>query len=151
MEKLNILIDTREQTPWTFKDHETERATLATGDYSLKGFTDLIAIERKSLPDLVSCVTSGRDRFKAELQRMRSYRCKAVIVESTLKAIVEHQYRSKTLPRAVLGSLASWQTRYGIPIIFAGDDTQAALYCEAMLRTFVNQLREYLKTVEALK
>jgi len=33
-----IIIDTREQTPLLFANLTTERATLATGDYSVKGF-----------------------------------------------------------------------------------------------------------------
>jgi DNA excision repair protein ERCC-4 len=35
-----VIIDTREHAPYTFEgyDAQTERGTLATGDYSLAGF-----------------------------------------------------------------------------------------------------------------
>ena len=52
---MKIIIDTREQAPFTFR-HErmgatTEPGTLAVGDYSLAGLEDRVAVERKSLPD----------------------------------------------------------------------------------------------------
>jgi len=56
---LCILIDSREQAPFPFTGLRTERVALTTGDYSVKGAEDFIALERKSLPDLVSCFTSG--------------------------------------------------------------------------------------------
>lgn len=52
---MRILIDTREQQPFSFTRYEvaTEPATLPVGDYSLPGFEDWAAIERKSLEDLI--------------------------------------------------------------------------------------------------
>jgi ERCC4-type nuclease len=49
---VTILIDTREQRPLDFGSQLTRRATLATGDYSVEGLADSVAIERKSLADL---------------------------------------------------------------------------------------------------
>jgi hypothetical protein len=43
-ENLVALIDTREQTPLDLAPLRTERATLATGDYSLRGLENVIAI-----------------------------------------------------------------------------------------------------------
>ena len=37
---------------------------LRTGDYSLEGYQDQIAIERKSIDDLVVCLGKERDRFE---------------------------------------------------------------------------------------
>ena len=70
---MKILIDTREQAPFAFT-HERyagttiEAGTLDTGDYSLAGLTDLVAVERKSLPDLVACLGRERERFERELR-----------------------------------------------------------------------------------
>jgi len=62
---MKILVDTREQTPWSFpKTEQVERAGLTTGDYSLAGLEGLVAIERKSLEDFVSCCGKGRERWK---------------------------------------------------------------------------------------
>ncbi|MCL2012618.1 MAG: hypothetical protein FWG75_07530 [Cystobacterineae bacterium] len=67
-EEVKILIDTREQCGFTFKHErytgtEVEVGTLDTGDYSLVGLTDRVAVERKSLADLVACL--GRERYSA--------------------------------------------------------------------------------------
>ena len=68
---ITILVDTREQRPWQFPHcFMTESATLATGDYSVKGLTDEVAIERKSLADLLACVGRERDRFEREVHRL---------------------------------------------------------------------------------
>ena len=64
---MRILIDTREQAPFTFQGYEVdpEPATLPCGDYSLPGFEDRAAVERKKLNDLVGClVGKDRDRFE---------------------------------------------------------------------------------------
>jgi hypothetical protein len=142
---MKIIIDTREQTPWTFPDGiQTEPGTLATGDYSLKGLQELCTIERKSLSDLVGCMTGdNRERFKKELQRLKSYRCRAVIVEGSLHDIMIHRYLSRIEPEAVIGSMASWQTKYETPFVLAGDADGAARYCLATLRTFYKQCQEF--------
>ena len=42
-----IIIDTREQQPWTFEHYTTANRKLDTGDYSVEGLENLLAIERK--------------------------------------------------------------------------------------------------------
>lgn len=64
-----IIVDTREQKPWDFELHETTRAKLDVGDYSLEGMEHLICIERKaSLVDFAQSIIS--ERFERELRRM---------------------------------------------------------------------------------
>lgn len=141
-----VKIDTREQAAWNFPaDVQTEPGTLQAGDYTLKGLEELITIERKELGDLVSCVTGERDRFKRELLRLRSYRCKCVIVEAALSDVIEHRYRALTTPESIIGSVASWQSRYDVSFVWAGDRAGAARYALATFRTFYNQFREYIK------
>lgn len=129
-----IIVDTREQTPFTFDGIETVPGTLQSGDYSLKGFQEHVAIERKTLADLVSCTTTGRQRFKHELHRLRGFHTSAVIIEATVAEVIQHKYRSRTAPESVLGSCASWQVRYGVPFIWAG--SYGARYCAAILRNY---------------
>jgi ERCC4-type nuclease len=94
---MRILIDTREQEPYTFTGYEaaTETATLPRGDYSLPGFQDRAAIERKSLNDLIGCLMGkDRERFERELARGRHYRA-----SSPFKcAIVSHSCGQGTGP-----------------------------------------------------
>ena len=68
-----VLVDTREQTPFRFNGWAVERRGLVTGDYSIDGLSEYVAIERKTIQDLVGCVGSCRDRFKRELHRLQGY------------------------------------------------------------------------------
>lgn len=144
---MKVIIENREQLPWKFPaDIETMPGTLQSGDYSILGLEELISIERKSLSDFLGCCTGdGRDRFKRELLRLRSFRCKAVIIETSLQTILDGGYRSKINPESVLGSITSWQTRYGVPFVFADNPESAARYCLATMRTFYNQCQEFSK------
>lgn len=50
-----LVIDTREQRPYTFTDSRVGgvvHAALPAGDYSVQGCEMQIAVERKSLPDV---------------------------------------------------------------------------------------------------
>ena len=64
---MKIIIDSREQAPFTFGDYDCEAVSgsLPTGDYSLAHLEHQIAIERKSLSDLVGCLFCG-SRGQAE-------------------------------------------------------------------------------------
>ena len=56
MGELRIIIDTREQIPWSFPPEiPVEIGTLKTGDYALAG-DDAFAIERKSKDDFLSLI-----------------------------------------------------------------------------------------------
>ena len=61
---------------------------LDTGDYSLKGFESYIAIERKTIDDLIGCLTKGRERFERELKRSKKLDYFAVIVEAGFTQLV---------------------------------------------------------------
>ena len=116
--KISILADTREQTPYTFDrwNIKTQETGLPTGDYSLPGFESQIAIERKTLDDLINCLMgSNRSRFEKELSRARSYELFAVIVEANLHQISAKQYHSVMNPDAVLQSIVAFHVRYGAP------------------------------------
>lgn len=128
-----IIIDSREQRPLHFKALASARGTLATGDYSIAGLTHLVAVERKSLDDLLACVGRDRDRFKRELQRLRTHRFRLLVIEADAATIDRGEWRSNLQPSHVLGSLAAWQAQYGLPVWLAGDHDGAARYVERYL------------------
>jgi len=74
--------------------------------------------------------------------RLRSYRCKAVLIESGLCGILQGRYQSKVTPQSMIGSIASWQTRYAVPFVFCGDHAGAAVYALAMIRTYMQHVNE---------
>jgi hypothetical protein len=49
-----VAVDSREQDPLQFTRLESRVVSLPTGDYGLLGCPNAVAIERKSIPDLVA-------------------------------------------------------------------------------------------------
>lgn len=72
---MTILVDTREQLPYW----STNRKTLLVGDYTTEKLLGKFHIERKSLMDLYGTLTSGNQRFKAELFRAAYHRIEIVV------------------------------------------------------------------------
>jgi DNA excision repair protein ERCC-4 len=127
---MKIIIDTREQTPLTFERFEAVTGTLQSGDYSIQGLEHRFAIERKSIPDLVQSLTTGRERFERELHRLRGFDFKRLLIVGTEEEIHKHEYRSKTTPKSVLHSLNAFEVRYDIPVVWGGSESHSARLIE---------------------
>lgn len=141
-----VVVDTREQLPWHFTGITqpapstgepvpvivplvTDRA-LASGDYSLDGFEQLIAVERKSQSDFVTSITAGRERFEREFERLavigsapavlgETPRGAAhVVVECDWLELLNLPETSQVSPRAIVGTVAAWSQRYGVHFWF---------------------------------
>ena len=148
-----ILTDTREQRPYSFRDYQTpiEAEALSCGDYSLKGFQDRIAVERKSLNDLIACLTgSDRTRFEKELARAGSYERFAVVVEASLQDVSFNRYRSAMEPHAVLQSVTAFYIRYGIPFLFCGDRGGAEYMTYSIIQKYHYEIEKRFKALERL-
>ena len=128
-----IIIDSREQNPLDFPTLTTTVAGLDVGDYSIVGLQHRIGCERKSLADLVACCGSERDRFVRELERLQGRRFRCVVCECTLADIERGDWPSRIIPNVVLGSIASWSARYGLPFFFCGDHAATARFTERWL------------------
>ncbi len=124
-EDVTAIVDTREQRPWVLAPLRTEKGTLYTGDYSVKGLENEIAIERKSLEDLLGCVGQSRERFEDCVQRLLGYPVRAVIVEASWGELEAGAWRSKISPTSAVGSVLGWVAR-GIPFMFAGDASKGS-------------------------
>jgi DNA excision repair protein ERCC-4 len=120
-----VICDTREQRPFDLIPMNVVRGTLQTGDYSVQGLEHFIALERKSLQDLIGCIGSDRERFEKEIQRMLAYECRGIIVEASWLDLEAGQWRSRVSPKSAMGSVLSWIAR-GIPIVMAGDSIRGA-------------------------
>lgn len=142
-----IIIDTREQAPLTFT-LPSERATLATGDYSVKGLEGFIAIERKSPDDLVACLKNGqRERFERELSRGRGLDYFALVVETDLAGLAAGKYRSDMNPKAVVQSLMAFSVRYRLPVFFCPGRDYAARVVESLLLKYHREQMDRLKSM----
>ncbi|NLF71670.1 MAG: hypothetical protein GX575_21785 [Candidatus Anammoximicrobium sp.] len=133
-EQITAIIDTREQAPLHLAPLATVTATLSSGDYSVKGLEHVVAIERKSLPDLLACCGRERERFEREVQRLLAYPVRALIVEATWADIEQGGWRSEITPQAALGSLLGWMAA-GLPVVMAGDHERAGRYAARLLFT----------------
>ena len=124
-----VVIDTREQLPLPISRLPVARVGLSTGDYSVLGAENLFAVERKSIADLVSSVTTERERFERELVRLRGYEFRRLLIVGTKLEIERHKYCSNVSPRAVLASLSAFDARYA-PVVFAPTPEVAAVMVE---------------------
>ncbi len=131
MENLILIIDTREQLPLKFENIPSETAGLKTADYSVKGFESVFGIERKTIPDLVQSVTTERERFFRELQRLKGFEFKRLLIIGARSRIEAAQYRSLANPKAILASVATIEARFDIPAVYAADEKEAAAMIEA--------------------
>ncbi len=149
---MQISQDTREQAPLDFgPDHEVTEATLSTGDYAPAGLETVAVVERKSLADLVGCMTSGRDRFQRELARLQAYDLAAVVVDdASLQDLADGNYRSKLHPSAAMGTLAAWQARHpSVQWVFCGTREIAARYVVSLFRNYSKQVRTRMTAMAA--
>jgi len=133
-ESVTAVIDTREQLPLDLSPLQTITGTLVTGDYSVVGLEHVVAIERKSLSDLLCCVGRERERFDREVQRLLAYPVRALVVEATWPQIEAGEWRGQVKPAAVIGSLLGWIAA-GLPVILAGDHARAGHYVSRLLFT----------------
>ncbi len=125
-----LLIDNREPDPHPGGPHfsvETARGTLQTGDFSLPCCEEWIAVERKTLDDLIGCLTNSRERFKKELQRAQRIRDFVVIVEGSYADILRGNYRSAMNPKAAWESVIAAAVRHPVPIRGKRSSGRAAL------------------------
>lgn len=128
-----VLIDTREQAPFSFAAFPNwiageRRATLAVADYTVEGMEHLIALERKSLPDLIGTLMHSRERFFRQCEKMIQFKYRAILVESTyeeIKSTYSGEFTSAH-PNGVSGSLDALEIKYQIPVIYASQHRHLA-------------------------
>ncbi len=124
-EHITALVDTRERMPLDLSPLRMETATLSVGDYSLKGMSDeIVAVERKSLGDFLSCCGVERARYERQLLRLKGIPHKLVVIEATWQQIEAGGWRNKITPKSVTGSVLGWMSE-GVPFVFAGDHDNA--------------------------
>ncbi len=145
---INIIVDTREKTPWTFSRFQkikTISRKLDTGDYSIVGFEDTLCVERKrSVSELAQNVT--QERFDRVLERMSEFPHSYLLFEFTQEEVAKFPKGSKlpwkvrrrirTRGPFILKRLAEIQEQYpDLQIIYCDDKRGAE-------RIAINIIRE---------
>lgn len=131
---IEMIVDTREQKPWQFPSDEFNvvRRGLIAGDYSIAGMENKVAIERKSIGDLVNTVIGQWLRFRKELNRLSGYEFAAIVVEADVSDLMEHRYESEADPASVWGRCNACFVDHGIPVLWWG----SRQYCEPAAARF---------------
>jgi ERCC4-type nuclease len=134
--KPTVLVDSREQQPLPlFINHPNwlaseRRAALRTGDYSVEGMEKLLALERKSLADLVNCTVTSRERFIASCSRLAKFRWKAILIEASYEDIKRgwdtDEIQSDVHPNSVCGLLDAIEAKFGIPVLLTSRHRELA-------------------------
>lgn len=141
---MRIVRDTREKTGyWEFEKFEMVNAALKTGDYTIQGLEDVLCIERKRSVSEV-CFNITDDRFKRELERMKDFPYKFIILEFSIDDIMAYPVGSdipkfrwaslKIKGPFLMSALAQIQVKYGIHVIFAGDKNNAMLMASNIMK-----------------
>ncbi len=124
---ITILYDDRERNPWhvDHPDFKFERQRLIIGDYTIKGYEDTVAIEKKSgIIELISNLASkDRPRFKKFLAKLSQYKLKYMLIEDSLANVdiaFKQNSRTHLTPTSIYYWLSVINIEYGIPTIFIG-------------------------------
>ncbi len=117
-ERFPVLIDTHERYPYRFAGQQVDvvRRALPAGDYAVERDGEIVAsVERKSLPDLVAGITTGKLRY--QLGDLAALPRAAVVVEDRWSAVFTLEH---VRPSVVADALAEVQVRWpSVPIVFA--------------------------------
>jgi ERCC4-type nuclease len=122
-----VIVDTREKMPFSFDCHtnwigRTVRRKLDAGDYSVAGMEAALALERKSLSDLITTLIRCRSTFLKECERLERYRWRAILVEASyedVKTPYDADLCTLASPNAISGTLDALEARFQIPVIYA--------------------------------
>ena len=132
---VTILVDDRERNPWTIPhpDFKLKKQRLKVGDYTIKGYEDQVAIEKKSgIVELISNL-SGKDRtrFKRFLEKLSKYPIKCIVIEDSMSHI-DIAFRSCPKTHLEPASIYYWLSiitiKYKIPTLFIGSNKQQRDY-----------------------
>ena len=142
-----LIEDTREQTPLTFPEGiAVERDTLSTGDYSIRGYENCFAIERKSITDFAGTMMGGYQadtqkpplRFNNELARLKHFDLAAVIVTATPEELITFHHNCGADAHGALWNFAlSIFATHGIPVFMLTDETTAAKFVADLARHYI--------------
>ena len=148
-----VIKDTREQEGYTFESFEGRYTScngmvvqkLDTGDYSLVGLEDKLCIERKArVSELAGNLGKDKHRFLREIERMKDFPFKFLILEFSLEDLVkfpvgsdvpESRWNSlKISNKYMIKMLVEFQLHDNIHVVFAGNKRNAKMIINSILK-----------------
>lgn len=147
VEQITIILDSREQDGLSFdgfRGVDVIRYGLKTGDYSIQGYENVICFERKSIQDLVGTLIGGHERFLREMERMKSFEEKYILVENTPIMLytycAKHGWNYKF--NIIIQSLLAYAYHYQVRVRFCKDREDMAEYIVKKSREFIKNKGE---------
>ena len=139
----HIIVDTREQHPWSFEHMEKSVSKLDTGDYSLKGLENVFCIERKgSVSEFANNITEKR--FKDVVARMSQVQHAYFLFEFNLEDVLIYPVGSnvpkrmwdkiRISPKFILKNIIELQILHNIKVVFCGDASNAEKMALSLMR-----------------
>lgn len=144
---ITVIVDSREKLPLELGDFKIVKAALVTGDYSLLNRERHVAVERKSIQDLVHCLGHERERFMREVDRLRGMTAKMILVEGSELDIRKKNYKGNIEIASVLSSVVRIQ-ELGVPVHYAHNREYAADILRRFL--YLNAQRSWVEHYEML-
>jgi ERCC4-type nuclease len=140
---IKIIIDTREQKPWTFANYNTEHKKLDTGDYSVDGLEDILCIERKqSSSEFANNIVESR--FKDVIERMSNMKYSFLLLEFDIEDLLIYPVGStvprrmwdkiKISPAFLIKNILELQLNHNIIVYFCGNSKNAEKMAEYILK-----------------
>jgi ERCC4-type nuclease len=144
---MKIVVDTREQKPFVFRKSKTVegvvRKKLDVGDYSIEGYEDKIAFERKSALDLCGTAGKGHARFKRELERSKKLEYFGIVVECPFSDMqdecFEGAHNTKMRGYVVNQICCTYMVKYGVHLQFCKDRKDAANFVRETFKAFLKK------------
>ena len=135
-----VLVDSSEKTPWSFpSEHKVVRSNLRKygADYTVRGQSGIIGVERKAWQDYILCLGKEWQRFQKSLRKLATNRFRCVIVEGLVDDKILH---SRMKLGALLARTSFIMTRR-IPVLFCGNAWQAQNACMHFFNESIRRTR----------
>jgi ERCC4-type nuclease len=149
MSKYTVIKDTREQDGWFFSSYDKcegmEIGTLHTGDYTLKGYEDIVCVERKaSVSEIAMNLGRKKKPFQEEIERMKDFHFSFLILEFDMNDVLKYPEGSRVPKNArskvkvtgkyLLKCLMEFEIWYDTKIIFCGNKQNAFLVTNSIFK-----------------
>ena len=144
-----VIKDTREQEGYHFSKYDKcegmiERK-LDTGYYSIEGLEEKICVERKASPEeLATNLGQKKNAFMNEIERMKAFRHKFILLEFSLQDLVEfpegsripesQKAKVKISGKYMLKMLMEFQLKHNIHVVFCGNKYNAFLTLTSLFK-----------------
>lgn len=153
IDNFTIIIDTREQKPWLFSNHATAHIKLDTGDYSIDGLQNIVAIERKrNVAEIANNITEKR--FKDVVDRLSKIPHAYLLLEFDMSDVMSYPIGSdiprklwskiRISPNYIIKHLVDLQVDHNIKIIFCGSASNAEKIALSLMRKIYQENKNIL-------